>query len=61
MKYNKKAVLFIQDSLYFLKGSGAKPRENMVARLNSLVKVFGESREAFFQKGSLAAGGKQAF
>ena len=36
-----------------------KPRGYVSNGLSSQVKVFGESREAFLQKGSLAAGGKR--
>ena len=42
-----------------MKGSGVKPRGSILNRLASQVKVFGKSREAFLQKGSLAAGGAQ--
>jgi hypothetical protein len=35
-----------------------KPRGYVKNKLISQIKVFGESREAFLQKGSLAAGGK---
>ncbi|WP_216846902.1 hypothetical protein [Halodesulfovibrio sp. MK-HDV] len=37
-----------------------KPRGYVKNVLTSQIKVFGESREAFFQKGSLAAGGSVA-